>query len=46
MFDPLTTLSGLLGMFLDILGTTLTAFFLPTVSLILFPLLNLLLLFS
>ncbi len=37
MFNPLENLAGLLGMFLDIVGTTATAFLTPLVQLIVYP---------
>ena len=45
MFDPLTNLSAMLGMLLEILGTTLTALTLPFTSLIIVPLLEIVQLF-
>jgi hypothetical protein len=38
MFDPATNFSSLLGMLFGIVGTTVTAFFLPFVTLVLEPL--------
>lgn len=38
MFDPLTTIGGLLGMLLDIVSTTTTAIFLTTMQLLVYPL--------
>lgn len=38
MFDPALNLSSLLAMLFDIVSTTITAFFLPFVSLVLVPL--------
>ncbi len=42
MLDPVTTISSLLGMVVDIVNTTIVAFFLPTVQLVIYPLLALL----
>jgi len=46
MFDPMANLSGLLAMFFDILGTTLAGVLLPVTSLVVYPLLSFLSLFS
>ena len=39
MFDPLATIGGLVGMLADIVGTTISAIFLPTMQLLVYPLL-------
>lgn len=46
MFDPLLNLSTLLGMFLDLVGSTVAAFLLPVGSLLVYPVLSILQLFS
>ena len=42
MFDPLTTIGGLLGMLIEIVSTTTSAFFLPITQLVIYPLLAIL----
>jgi hypothetical protein len=42
MFDPLTTIGGLLGMLIEIVSTTVNAFFLPVAQLVVYPLLAIL----
>jgi hypothetical protein len=37
MFDPVINLGSLLGMVLDILGTTITAFLLPFMTVVVVP---------
>ncbi len=46
MFDPLTNLSGLLGILLDIVGTTVSAVLLPFTELLINPLLSIFSLFA
>lgn len=46
MFDPLTTIGGLLGMLLEIVGTTTTAYLIPIMQLVIYPLLAFLQLFA
>jgi hypothetical protein len=46
MFNPIETLSGLLGMLVDIVGTSLGAMLVPTMSLLVQPLLSILTLFT
>ena len=45
MFDPVANLASLLSIFLDLVGTTVSAFLLPVTHLIVYPLLSVLQLF-
>jgi hypothetical protein len=38
MFDPLTTIGGLLGMLLEIVNTTVIAYLIPIMQLVIYPL--------
>lgn len=42
MFNPVETLAGLFNILFEVVGTTLTAFFLPTLQLIVYPILSVL----
>jgi hypothetical protein len=46
MFDPVTNLSSLFGMLFGIIGTTVTAFFLPFVQMVVVPVQEILLWFT
>jgi hypothetical protein len=46
VFNPIETLTGLFTMFLQIVGTGITAFFLPTIQLVIYPILSVLSLFT
>ncbi len=46
MYDPATNFSSLLAMFFDVLGTSISALFLPMVTLIITPLFSILQLFQ
>jgi len=46
MFDPVTNLTSLLGMAFDIVGTTITALFLPFLTIVVGPALRILQFFT
>jgi hypothetical protein len=46
VFNPVETLAGLFNILFEVVGTALTAFLLPTIQLIVYPILSVLGLFQ